>query len=70
MKLIECFQLLSVERLSLTAEEQGSVNNCVVQQHLSTYCDASLTPYSCPQPDEGSTCYSQSARHFFVHATS
>ena len=46
--------------------EQGRDNNCLVHLQLSAYCDDSLCPYSCPQPANGSTCYSQSVWHFFV----
>ena len=46
--------------------EQGRDNNCLEHLQLSAYCDDSLCPYSCPQPANGSTCYSQSVWHFFV----
>ena len=60
VKLVECFQLLSVELPTLTAIEQGSDDNCLIHCQFSAYRDASLSSYSCPQPAEGTTCLSQS----------
>ena len=45
----------------------GNDNNCLVKLQLCEYFGISLSPYSFPQPAEGSTCLSQSVGHFFFH---
>lgn len=62
------FSCFFVELPNLTAIEQAGDNNCTVHVQFSPYCDASLSPYSCPQSPEGSTCFSPSVGHFLVHS--
>lgn len=59
VKLFKCFQLPSIECPSLTGIEHGNDDICLMHCQFRVYYDDLLSQYSCPQPAEGSTCFSQ-----------